>query len=105
MDWTFSPLSPDMTLAVDWEPKTNSSNHTFSRFYSRPAAMLELNGTVIEQSRKRGTSCAPDRERKQDCADTSPNVASAGFTVRRIRLQRYAIHLFLDQWFQASGQL
>ena len=27
--------------------------------------MLKLNGTVIKQSRKRGSSCAPDRERKQ----------------------------------------
>ena len=29
------------------------------------------------------------------CTDTSPNVASAGFTVSRIRLQRWAIHSIL----------
>ena len=56
--------------------------------------------TVTKQSRKRGTSCVPDRERKQGYCrlyryTSRPNVASAGFTVLRIRQQRYAIHSIL----------
>ena len=39
------------------------------------------------------------------CTDTSPNVASAGFTLRRMRLQRCAIQLFLDQWVRHEARV
>ena len=70
-----------------WPPCWNSTVQWLSSCEKEAQAVLQ---TVNENKANVG------------CIDTSPNVASAGFTVSLIRLQRCATHLFWDQWLILS---